>query len=222
MIQVFNLKKCYKHLIFDFDGTINNTAPGIEATFKATLDQFGVDYSTVDFTKHIGPPLKHSFDIFVGQDKCQEAIDLFRKIFEQTNALKNSHIYPNVDKLLPLLKSCGYQLSIATSKHEPFAIESLEYLNISQHFDVVYGQTESRGYKNEILRQLIADHGWKKSDCLMIGDTCYDVDGAKINGIDVLAVSYGFEDRATLLAHAPNALVDSVSEMAQLLCGETL
>ena len=56
----------------------------------------------------------------------------------------------------------------------------------------------------------------------MIGDTCYDVDGAKINGIDVLAVSYGFEDRATLLAHAPNALVDSVSEMAQLLCGETL
>ena len=61
MITNINLKNNYKYLIFDFDGTINNTAPGITATFKATLDAFGVDYSNVDFTKHIGPPLKHSF-----------------------------------------------------------------------------------------------------------------------------------------------------------------
>ncbi len=222
MTTNFSLKSSYKYLIFDFDGTINNTAPGITATFKATLDIFGVDYSKVDFTDHIGPPLKHSFDILVGQDRCQEAIDTFRRIFEQTNALKNSHIYPGIDKLLPLLKQRGYVLSIATSKHEPFAVESLDFLGIAQHFDVVYGQNEHRGYKNEILRQLIADHGWDKADCLMIGDTCYDVDGAKANGIDVLAVSYGFEDKATLLAHNPNALVDTVSEMAQLLCGETL
>ena len=222
MITNINLKNNYKYLIFDFDGTINNTAPGITATFKATLDAFGVDYSNVDFTKHIGPPLKHSFDMLVGIDRCQEAINTFRRIFEQTNALKNSHIYPNVDKLLPLLKQHGYVLSIATSKHEPFAIESLDFLGIAQYFDVVYGQNEHRGYKNEILRQLIADNGWEKSQCLMIGDTCYDVDGAQANGIDVLAVSYGFEDRQTLLAHNPNAVVDTVEEIAQTLCGETL
>jgi len=222
MIQNFNLKKCYKYLIFDFDGTINNTAPGIEATFKATLDQFGVDYTNVDFTKHIGPPLKHSFDIFVGQDKCQQAIDLFRKIFEETDALKNSKLYTGIPQLLAKLQQRGYKLAIATSKYEPFAVESLQYLGISQYFDVVYGQQQSRGYKNEILRQLIADNGWQKSDCLMIGDTCYDVDGAKANQIDVLAVSYGFEDRALLVSHSPNAIVDSVGEIATLLCGEAL
>ena len=47
MITNFNLKSNYKYLIFDFDGTINNTAPGITATFKATLDLYGVDYSNV-------------------------------------------------------------------------------------------------------------------------------------------------------------------------------
>ena len=222
MITNFNLKSNYKYLIFDFDGTINNTAPGITATFKATLDLYGVDYSNVDFNEHIGPPLEHSFKLLVGGDRWQDALQTFRRIFEETNALKNSTIYPNIDKLLPLLKQKGYDLSIATSKYEPFAIESLSYLGIAQHFDFVYGQNQRRGYKNEILRQLLEDNGWDKSQCLMIGDTCYDVDGAQANGLDVLAVSYGFEDRQVLLDHNPNALVDSVSEIAQLLCGETL
>ena len=222
MITNFNLKSNYKYLIFDFDGTINNTAPGITATFKKTLDLYGIDYSNVDFNKHIGPPLEHSFKELVGGDNWQEALDTFRKIFEETNALRNSTLYPNIQQLLTLLKQKGYVLSIATSKYEPFAIESLHYLNINQHFDVLYGQNQRRGYKNEILRQLIADHGWDKADCLMIGDTCYDVDGAKANGLDVVAVSYGFEDRATLVAHNPNAVVDTVSELAQLLCGENL
>ena len=61
--------KSYKYIIFDFDGTINNTAPGIVATFKKVLEMYNVDYSGVDFNKHIGPPLEYSFKELVGGDR---------------------------------------------------------------------------------------------------------------------------------------------------------
>lgn len=49
--------KKYKYIIFDFDGTINDTSQGIYHTFKKVLDILGINYDGVDFSRHIGPPL---------------------------------------------------------------------------------------------------------------------------------------------------------------------
>lgn len=209
--------KNYRYLIFDFDGTINDTAPGIISTFKKVLDVFGVDYSNVDWAEHIGPPLDYSFKKLVGGTNWQRALELYRKVFTDDDAGKNSRVYDGIPETLAALKQRGFVLSVATSKYEPFAKESLEFLHLAQYFDFVYGQNEKRGYKEEILRQLISDNGWDKASCLMIGDTCYDVDGANANGIDVLAVTYGFGKKADLAASNPTYTCDSPQEILQLL-----
>ncbi len=211
------LKNTYKYLIFDFDGTINNTAPGIYATFKAVLDHFGVDYTGVDFDDHIGPPLDFSYTELVGKERCDEAIAMHVKVFAQTNAAKNSFLYDGIVQTLTKLQNAGYVLAIASSKYQPHAIESLEYHKIRHFFQQVYGQTEKRGFKAEVLRQLIADNGWEKSKCLMIGDTFHDMQGALVNGIDGLAVTYGFGKLKDLLAAKPVAVVDSTKQIADIL-----
>ena len=212
------LAKNYKYIIFDFDGTINNTSPGIYATFTKVLAHFGVDAGTVDLSRHIGPPLNDSYTHLVGAERCEQAIELHKKVFAEDNAAENSYLYDGIVDVIEKLRNCGkYVMAIASSKYEPHAIFSLKYHKIEQYFDYVYGQTEKRGFKAEVLRQLIDDNGWDRSQCLMIGDTLHDVEGAHANGIDVVAVTYGFGKRDELEQAHPLALCDSPSEILDLL-----
>lgn len=207
----------YRCIIFDFDGTINDTSPGIYATFRKVLSHFGVDYSDVDLSRHIGPPLEYTYEHLVGKQNMDEAIKLHYKVFADDNAAQNSHLYDGIKQTIAALKNHGYVIAIASSKYEPHAVESLAYFGLSQYFDYVYGQTERRGYKIEVLRQLIDDHNWDRSKCLMIGDTFYDAEGAAANKVDFLAVSYGFGHMNELLKGNPVAIADSPKQIADLL-----
>ena len=212
------LTKQYKYIIFDFDGTINNTAPGIYATFTKVLEHYGVDASKLDLSEHIGPPLTDSYTRLLGADRCNEAIELHKKVYDELNAIENSFLYDGVRDVLERLKASGkYVLSIASSKYQPHALTSLKYHKLEKYFSYVYGQTEQRGFKAEVLRQLICDNGFDVDQCLMIGDTLHDVDGAHANGIDVVAVTYGFGKREELEHANVIALIDTPEEILDLL-----
>lgn len=212
------LRKSYKYIIFDFDGTINNTSPGIYATFSKVLEHYGINPGTVDLSRHIGPPLCDSYTHLVGAERSAEAIELHKKVYDEINAIENSFLYDGIVDVLAQLRSSGkYVMSIASSKYEPHAITSLSYHKIGKYFDFVYGQTDKRGFKAEVLRQLIDDNGWDRAQCLMIGDTLHDIDGAHANGIDAVAVTYGFGKRDELIQAQPLALCDSPLDILKLL-----
>ncbi|MCH5156766.1 MAG: HAD hydrolase-like protein [Clostridiales bacterium] len=217
-VYMNKLTKQYKYIIFDFDGTINNTSPGIYATFTKVLAHFGVDAATVDLSRHIGPPLTDSYTHLVGAERCDEAIELHKGVFAADRAAENSYLYDGIVDVLKALRQSGkFTMAIASSKYEPHAVESLKYHRIEQYFDCVYGQTEKRGFKAEVLRQLVEDNGWDVTQCLMIGDTLHDVEGAHANGIDVVAVTYGFGKRDELANSHPIALCDRPSDILKLL-----
>lgn len=212
------LSKRYKYIIFDFDGTINNTAPGIYATFTAVLAHFGIDASNMDLSEHIGPPLAYSYNKLLGAQYVDEAIALHRKIFVDINAVEQSYPYDGAVEALDALYACGkYVLAVASCKYQPHLIRSLEVFGLTKYFKSVYAQIPTRLYKADVLRELIADNGWNAADCLMIGDTMHDVDGANANGIDVVAVTYGFEKRERLENANVIALADTPQQILQLL-----
>ena len=106
---------------------------------------------------------------------------------------------------------------MASCKYQPHLIRSLQVFGLSKYFTSVYAQIPTRLYKADVLRELIADNGWNAADCLMIGDTMHDVDGANANGIDVVAVTYGFEKRERLEKANVVALADNPQQILQLL-----
>ncbi len=207
----------YKYLIFDFDGTINNTAPGIHATFKAVLDKFGIKYDGVNFDNHIGPPLDYSYSHLMGDKYTPEAIVVHKQVYAQTNAAENSVLYEGIEQTLINLTQKGYILAVASSKYEPHAVQSLKLLKLDKYFVYIYGQTDRRGYKKEVLCQLISDHGWNKEQCLMIGDTTYDMQGAVDNGIDFLAVTYGFGKESDLVVGNPVGIAHCPLQIDKML-----
>lgn len=212
--------KKYKYVIFDFDGTIDDTSEGIYHTFRKVLKLMGVDADGIDFSRHIGPPLDYSYNKLVGTKRCVEAVELHRKVFVEDDAANMSKLYDGIRETLEKLKDNGFVLSVASSKYQPHVVDSLKNFNLFGLFDFIYGQTEKRGFKSEILRQLIADNGWHKAECLMIGDTPYDIDGAHENGIDAMAVTYGFGKADELEKSAAELMAHSPKEIATLLLGE--
>lgn len=212
------LRKNYKYLIFDFDGTINDTSQGIYATFTAVLRHFGIDASGADLSEHIGPPLKYSYTKLVGRERCDQAIELHAKYFAELNAVAMSKPYDGVIELLDKLKQSGrYAIALASCKYQPHLDASLEAFGLNKYFDCAYAQTESRQFKSEVINALIEDCGYDRKQCLMIGDTLNDVDGAVANGIDVVAVTYGFGSKAELVNSQATAVVESPRELLQLL-----
>lgn len=209
--------KNYKYIIFDFDGTVNDTSEGIYHTFKKVLGLMGVSDEGIDFSRHIGPPLEFSYTELVGAERCQQGIELHRKVFVEDNAVQMSRLYYGIVQTLTELKRRGYVLAIASSKYQPHAVDSIKNFHLDGLFSFVYGQNEKRGFKTEVLRQLIDDNGWNREQCLMIGDTPYDIDGAHENGVDAMAVTYGFGAKTQLLQSCPEMVANSPQEILQLL-----
>lgn len=215
---MIKLTKNYKTVILDFDGTINDTSQGIYATFGAVLAHFGVDAKNVDLREHIGPPLKYSYTRLVGENNCDEAIALHAKKFAEIGAVKMSKPYAGAVELLDGLYNSGkYVLGVASCKYQPHLIASLKTFGMQKYFTYVYAQTETRQYKEEVLNALIEENGLNRRECLMIGDTLNDINGARACGIDVVAVTYGFGKREELERSCAVALCDSPAEVAQLL-----
>lgn len=212
------MNKTYKHLIFDFDGTINDTSEGIYATFRAVLKRFGINAENMDLTEHIGPPLSYSYAKLVGEDNCGKAIALHAEIFAAINAVAMSKPYDGAADMLERARNSGrYTMSVASCKYQPHLVASLKAFGLDKYFDYVYAQTETRQYKAEVIDALIRENGMDRADCLMIGDTLNDVEGAIANGIDVVAVTYGFGKKEELKRAQVSALLNSPAEVAAFL-----
>ena len=129
--------------------------------------------------------------------------------------------YPGTEEMLEMLKGNGKYIALATSKPLPMAEEVLKYLKIYSYFDKVMG-AELKGprqSKVDVLEALFDEmpDSITKKQCIMIGDTCFDIDGANTVGIDSIGVDYGFGDKDEMLAHGAKAIAYSATELCNML-----
>ena len=106
----------YDAILFDVDGTLIDSAPGILHTLEEVFQKMGVDVTGVNLRRYLGPPLRKSFgEHFTELDKIEQATRLYRESY----AVKGSHecaAYPGAAEMLQRLKDAGLILCTATSK----------------------------------------------------------------------------------------------------------
>jgi phosphoglycolate phosphatase len=207
----------YQNILFDLDGTLTDPREGITRSIQYALAKLGVDEPDLQKLEHfIGPPLLQAFMQFYHFDeaKAWEAVNFYRERFKVTGLYENE-VFEGVIELLQTLESQGRHLYVATSKPWEFAREIARHFDFAKHFKVIYGSEldGTRTNKVELIRHLLDEEGLDPAQTLMIGDRKHDLIGAKANGLDVVAVGYGFGSREELEAEAPTYHFDTLAEL---------
>lgn len=192
----------YDIVLFDLDGTLTESAPGITSSIAVVLDEWGIPYKDLkELEVFVGPPLQDAIRDYyhMTDEKAAQFVKEFRAYYT-TKGLFISSVYPGVEELLKKIKASGRKAMVATSKPEGTAIRIIEHFGLMQYFDEVAGATEdnSRVLKNDVIKYLldkIPQEERKLDRILMVGDRKHDICGAKKVGIDSAGVLYGYGSR---------------------------
>ena len=209
----------YQSILFDLDGTLTDSGEGIMKSTIYTLTHYGIEAPPeAQLRTVVGPPLTESFARFgVPQDKLTEAVEIYRSRYIPIGRFEN-HPYPGIEVLLENLQRNGHKLYIATSKPEWMSIEILEHFGLAKYFDVICGAATdfSRNTKEAVIAHLLSQCE-EQNSAVMVGDTAYDVIGAKAHGIPCIGVSWGYGSIKEMEEAGAIAIANTMEQLYDLL-----
>ena len=208
-----------KTVLFDLDGTLTDSGEGIINCAIPALEHFGLPIpSREEMRVFVGPPLHETFQRFgVPADKTEEAIRVYRSRYIPTGMFENTP-YPGIKELLETLKKENYTLYVATSKPEEMSVTILERFGLAPYFDRICGASidSSRSTKDAVIAYLLEQSG-AKEDMVMVGDTKYDVLGAKAHGIPAIGVSWGYGSVEEMTDAGAIGIADTMEQLLELI-----
>ena len=173
----------YKHLIYDFDGTLSNTYPCFAETVIQMLKSRGLpaDYKTVydNLKVSVGHALQHA--------DFTEDYSVLRKEFHVVHdelAPKIQKLYPEAEEILRYAMAQGHKNYLYTHSGKIVKI-LLEQWGIADCFEDIIDSTMKFPTKPapDALNFLCEKHGLDKKDCIMIGDRDIDTDCGRNAGM---------------------------------------
>ena len=207
-----------KNILLDLDGTLTDPKIGIHSCIRYAMEKMGqplADDTDLDWT--IGPPLKASFiQLLNSADDAlaEQALAFYRERFS-TIGLYENELYPHVIETLKALVERGYNLYLATAKPQVFAIRILEHFKLLDYFTKPYGSelTGERTNKGDLIHYILQQEQLVAEHCMMVGDREYDIFGARRNGIETIAVTYGYGTDAEIAQAAPKLQIRQFAEL---------
>ena len=183
-----------KAILFDLDGTLTDSGEGIMNCAKLALEYYGLPIpSEAELRTFVGPPLHESFIRFgVPAEEADNAIKIYRSRYIPIGKFEN-HPYEGIREVLEKLNALGHTLYVATSKPEAMSVEILEQFDLAKYFHIISGASfdRSRSSKEDVIAYLLDQCG-DYEEKIMVGDTAFDVIGAKAHGIPTVGVSWGY------------------------------
>lgn len=206
-------------VLFDFDGTIADTSPGIKEGLRHVFSLNNMPLlSDEEMDKFIGPPLDDSFVKYCGVtlEKAKSMVLEFRAHYH-TKAIDKFYIYEGFKEAIKVLKDKNILVGVATSKPEIMAVHILKKAGIFDCFDVIQGATLDGKLikKNDIVRHVLDKENVKGKQALMVGDTEFDILGAHMNGLPALWVAYGFGTLENAQKEKPEYTAQDMTEMTE-------
>lgn len=211
-----------QYILLDLDGTLTNSFEGIATCFQYALTAFGIDEPNLEKMRpYIGPPLMDTFMTVYGfsEEKAAAATAKYRERYNVIGWKENA-VYEGIEEALKRLYDAGKTLLVATSKPQEQAIKILEYFGLARYFQDICGADPKtqRNHKDKVIQYALAqNHITDLTSVLMVGDTKYDILGAKQCGMDGMGVLYGFGTREELELAGAVAIAETPAQMAEMV-----
>jgi phosphoglycolate phosphatase len=218
---VLRMMKKYSLLIFDFDGTLVDTAPDIAFHVNQTLKRYGLKERSLEevidaiglgvhtLMKKLAPELEQS------PARLESIANEFKEAY-LANPVITSCPYPYVREMMdgPLKKT---KKAVVTNKPQRLTVAILERLKLTPYFDVVIGGEADYPHKPDpasthfTLNRLVTP----PSEALFIGDSHVDFETANNTGLDFIWMDYGYD--ASLKGNALIRRLSSAKEWMTLV-----
>jgi phosphoglycolate phosphatase len=205
-------------LIFDLDGTLTDSKPGILDCLRKTLDAHGITAAGA-LDRFIGPPVEAWTAELLPDGSDEDRVALardYRGCYDR-EGWKNNSVFSGVPEMLDALKGASHPLFVCTSKQEHFATRILDLFELTGFFTAVYGdKLEYPSHsKIDLLARLLRERALKKESTWMIGDRSFDIEAAHANGIRCLAAGWGYGSAEEFAA--ADAIAVTPAHVAQLV-----
>ncbi|WP_455603096.1 HAD-IA family hydrolase [Acinetobacter pecorum] len=208
-----------KNILIDLDGTLTDPKVGITTSARYGLEKIGHPISDeINIDWIIGPPLKASLAKILNVEAdhvlAEQALMAYRERFA-VKGLYENHVFEGVAETLAELKRRGYRLFVATAKPTVYAKQILEHFDLAQYFTEIYGSelNGERTNKAELIQYILAQQQLQADQCMMVGDREHDIFGARQNGMETIAVNYGYGSQQELALAQPKYQIDRFNQL---------
>ncbi len=211
----------YKTLILDFDGTLADTKESIIRTMKFVAHSFNlqnVDENLIESL--IGLPLKTTFEkaFLLDEKLIEEATLIYREHYNEI-VIDTISLFDGVKETLLDFHSKGINLTVASSKGKAALIKILKKQNIYDIFSFVGGEEDAKNKKPspDIVNLIIDKYNHQLNECLVVGDTIFDIEMGQRAYVDTCGVTYGNNTREKLEKQKPNYVIDSFRNLIEIV-----
>lgn len=215
--------KPFDFVLFDLDGTLTDSGPGILNCLEYALEDQGIEYPEREVMRSfLGPPLAVTFREHFGMNDFQitQALVKYRERYHDVGLFENS-VYDGIPELLAQLHTAEIPMATATSKPEYSATRILEHFELDQYFEFIGAAAldGSRDSKTLVIEHTLASIKAHPSthSMIMIGDRFHDVHGAKDHGIDTIGVLWGYGDESELREAGAQHIAANPQQLASIL-----
>ena len=212
----------YTTVLWDLDGTIVNSSPGVFQSFRKTFETLNLPIlSDEQMLPFMGPPLTVSFkSLGFSDDLVHTCLSVYRDYYLNHGGALNAKLYDGVVETIAKSKAAGITNSLATSKAETGTKLVGEHFDFLKYFDVLgtASNDERRNTKAKVIAYALEELQKINADLsrvILIGDRIHDVEGAREHGIDVCLVKWGFGNEAEW--QQADFLVSNTAELETLL-----
>lgn len=213
----------YNAVIFDFDGTVADTGEGILKSLQYSFSAMGRDVPDMsDLKRFIGPPVYYSYTHFYGvaENEVEEYIKKYRERYKEKGIYECS-LYDGMKELILSLKSRGVKTGIASSKPEHLIYSVSDFLGVTDLFDAIAGvksDNSRHSTKKDIILEAMEKLGEAdKEKVLMVGDRCFDIEGAAAAGVKSCGALWGYGNKEEFIEYKADFIAEKPLDVLNLL-----
>lgn len=206
-------------LIFDLDGTLVDSLPGIAASLNRCLTAHGLPgHSHAAIRSFVGNGMlsliRRAAPTAADPDLLASLARFFKADYE-VSWPQGTTVYPGMLKVLADLQSSGHPLAVLSNKPHDFTVEMVNRVFPGLHFTMVLGQREAMPHKPDPSGALLIANafGVAPEHCVVIGDSTMDLETATNAGMKAVAVAWGYHDEARLVAAGASRVAATVTEL---------
>lgn len=212
----------FKNIIFDFDGTLVDSRPGVVKAFKKVVEELTTkEIAEQEIIQLIGTPLVPMLSILLNTNDevlINKGSNLFREYYNKEGLYQNI-VYPGTKEMLGIFGSQSRQLFIVSNKIELFMTKILEQHHLKEYFRFILGTdgTDTKSKKSDLIKYLLTRYKLNKKETVIVGDTENDIVAAKKCFIYSVGITWGYGLESSLIEAKANKVCHNPLELRQFI-----